>query len=81
MNDPLQVSFVGPVRRPGPQRQMTVDVKALGLETVAELMRHLGYKDRELKSLHVLADGARRELDQPLEGVESVEILIAIGGG
>lgn len=77
----LKVSFVGPVRRPGPERQMTVDLDALALETVADLMRHLGYKERELSSLHVLADGARRELDQPLAGLESVEILIAIGGG
>ncbi len=77
----LEVSFVGPVRRPGPERLMTLDPDALGLETVADLMRHLGYKERELSSLHVLADGARRELDQPLAGVKSVEILIAIGGG
>ena len=77
----LKVSFVGPVRRPGPERHMTVDLDALALETVADLMRHLGYKERELSSLHVLADGARRELDQPLAGLESVEILIAIGGG
>lgn len=77
----LMVNFVGPVRRPSPERQMTVDVDDLGLETVADLMRHLGYKERELGSLHVLANGARRELNQPLAGVESVEILIAIGGG
>ena len=79
--NPIKVSFVGPVRRPGPEREMTVDATAAGLETVADLLEHLGYEQREMSSLHVLADGARKGPDQPLGDTESVEILIAIGGG
>ena len=75
----LAVTFVGPVRRPVPERATSVDTS--GLHTVADLLRHLGYKDHELAVLHVLSDGSRLKLDAPLDGVESVEILLPVGGG
>jgi hypothetical protein len=75
----LAVRFVGPVRRPGPAR--AIDVDSSGLHTVADLLRHLGYEAREMPSLSVLVDGGRKDLDAPLDGARTVEILIAIGGG
>jgi hypothetical protein len=75
----ISVRFVGPVRRPGPERE--IRVPARGLETVSDLLRHLGYSDREQSRLHVLSSGRRLAIDAPLAGVASLEILVAIGGG
>jgi sulfur carrier protein ThiS len=76
---PLTVRFVGPVRRPGPERALEVDPSAT--PTVGALLESLGYSPDEHRSLQVLTDGRRARGDTPLTGVESVEILIAIGGG
>jgi hypothetical protein len=75
----LEINFVGPVRRPGPERTLFVDPSQL--ETVTELLSHLGYDEREMAMLHLLSDGERLRPESSLEGVTKVEILIAIGGG
>lgn len=75
----LTVQFVGPVRRPGPQR--VVEVERGGLSCVRDLLERLGYSPEERRGLHVIADGTRRSPEDPLDGVTSVEILVAIGGG
>lgn len=75
----ITVHFVGPVRRPAPEREMTVDIT--GLQTVADLLQRLGYKPKEQASLNVRAGGVRKASDDSLDGIESLEILIAIGGG
>ena len=75
----LSVRFVGPVRRPGPDREIEVDPRDLG--TVGDLLEHLGYDSDERAALHVLVDGARRPLDAPIADAGSIEILVAIGGG
>ena len=75
----LKINFVGPMRRPGPARQMTVDPSELG--TVSDLLRRLGYDEREMAVLNVLSEGDRLHPEASQDGVESVEILVAIGGG
>ncbi len=75
----IVVRFVGPVRRPGPERSLTLD--AAGLETVGALLASLGYAPHEIAALTVLAEGVRLAPDAPLVGVTSLEILLAIGGG
>lgn len=75
----LNVRFVGPVRRPGPQRVMEVD--RAGLVSVGDLLERLGYSAEERRGLHVIAEGSRRSHEDPLDDVTSVEILVAIGGG
>jgi hypothetical protein len=75
----LTVRFVGPIRRPGPEREIVVQNP--DLVTVADLLHHLGYDGQEQSRLHVLQGGRRLVLDAPLQGVEAVEILVAVGGG
>jgi sulfur carrier protein ThiS len=75
----LTVHFVGPVRRPGPERAAEVDRE--GLRTVGDLLDRLGYSQAEREALHVLVDGTRRPVDAVLADAASVEILVAIGGG
>jgi sulfur carrier protein ThiS len=75
----VSVHFVGPVRRPCPER--TLEVDASELSTVGELLAELGYSDEEQRSLQPRVDGKRARASMPLTGVQTVEILIAIGGG
>ena len=82
MSDPktaIVVRFVGPVRRPGPERTLSLD--PAGLETVGDLLASLGYAPHEVAALTVLAEGARLSAGSPLAGLTSLEILLAIGGG
>lgn len=82
MSDPetaIVVRFVGPVRRPGPER--TLSLNTAGLETVGDLLARLGYAPHECAALTVLAGGTRLAPGSPLAGVTSLEILLAIGGG
>jgi len=76
---PLLIRFIGPVRRPGPHRSLEIDPS--GLQSVADLLHHLGFAAHELDQLTVLVDGARKSLDSPLTGALAVDILVAIGGG
>ena len=75
----LLVRFVGPVRRPGPERTLEVDRSAHA--TVGDLLGALGYTPEEQRHLTVLADGVRRSAEAPLHDVQRIEILVAIGGG
>lgn len=75
----LNVRFVGPVRRPGAAREIEVDPR--DLQTVGDLLEYLGYGADECGALHVLVDGTRRQLDAPIADANSIEILVAIGGG
>jgi hypothetical protein len=75
----LVVRFIGPVRRPGPER--TLEIAPDGLATVSELLLRLGYDPSELPHLTVLIDGSRKNLDSPLADARNVEILVALGGG
>ena len=75
----LAVHFVGPVRRPGPER--TLELPRGSLETVGDLLEQLGYTPGERQGLHVLVDGTRRSPDESLDGATRVEILVASGGG
>ncbi|MBM4397490.1 MAG: hypothetical protein FJ087_17615 [Deltaproteobacteria bacterium] len=77
--DGVTVRFVGPVRRPGPERSMVVD--RAGVRTVADLLARLGYSPREAERLTVLLDGVRAEPEAQLGGARTADILILIGGG
>ncbi len=77
--DGLTVNFVGPVRRPGPERSRVVDRS--GLVTVADVLRHMGYQEAELPSLIVLLDGVRSDLETPIAQVAILDILLLVGGG
>ncbi len=61
----LTVRFVGPVRRPGPERTLEVDPRPLA--SVADLLQHLGYEEQEQSSITVLLDGARANLGDPVD--------------
>lgn len=73
----LTVRFVGPVRRPGPERELQLAPPA----TTGDLLTGLHYTPAEQRTLQVLADGRRARLEDGLAGVQLVEILIPIGGG
>jgi sulfur carrier protein ThiS len=80
MSELLTIRFVGPVRRPGPER--TIELEVTEDDTVGELLARLGYDAEEQASLQVLVDGARaKTLDTSIAEARAVEIMIAIGGG
>ena len=73
------VRFIGPVRRPGPER--TIEVAREGLATVADLLGRLGYTAVESSRLTVLLDGVRADAGAPLGLARTADILILVGGG
>ncbi len=75
----ITIQFVGPVRRPGPERKIEVSRK--GLRNIHDLLAHLGYSEEEQLALNILADGVRVSHDTTIEEINVVEIYIAIGGG
>lgn len=76
---PIQVHFVGPIRRPSPEREIRVMPEQA--HTVKALLIHLGYRLDEMPAMVVLVNGVTSQMDQSLQGGERVEILVAIGGG
>jgi len=75
----LTVRFVGPVRRPGPERSRIVDTA--GLATVADVLRHLQYSEADMTSLTVLLDGVRSDLETSIADIAVMDILLMVGGG
>lgn len=75
----VTVRFVGPVRRPGPERTMVVD--RTGLRTVTDLLSLLGYSTVEAGRLTVLLDGVRAEPETEIGAASTADILILVGGG
>jgi sulfur carrier protein ThiS len=58
-----------------------LEVDPAACATVGDLLHSLGYTPEEQRSLSVLADGARLGAGAPLDDVQLIEILVAIGGG
>jgi len=75
----LTVRFVGPVRRPGPERSRIVDTSSL--VTVADVLRQMGYSDADMASLTVLLDGVHSEADALIAQTAVMDILLLVGGG
>jgi sulfur carrier protein ThiS len=75
----ITVEFVGPVRRPGPERTVSLEVaEAL---PVGALLERLGYGREESARLTVLVDGARQGTSAVVPDGARVEILLPVGGG
>jgi len=49
--------------------------------TVAALLTHLGYDDREQRSLSILVNGDKVELARTLTAGDTVALLLLVGGG
>jgi hypothetical protein len=75
----VTVEFVGPVRRPGPERRLSLDLEAA--PAVAELLARLGYAPDEGARLTVLVDGVRQGPAALVPDGARVEILLPVGGG
>jgi sulfur carrier protein ThiS len=75
----LTVEFVGPVRRPGPERRLALDLDAP--PAVAALLERLGYAPDEGARLTVLVDGVRQGPAAVVPDGARVEILLPVGGG
>jgi hypothetical protein len=75
----LTVEFVGPVRRPGPERKLTLELAAA--PTVDALLERLGYGRDEGARLTVLVDGVRQGPGALVPDGARVEILLPVGGG
>jgi probable selenium-dependent hydroxylase accessory protein YqeC len=75
----LTVEFVGPVRRPWPERRRELEVPTA--TAVAALLAELGYSPEEGARLTVLVDGARVDAQAPLADGARIEILLPLGGG
>jgi sulfur carrier protein ThiS len=75
----VTVEFVGPVRRPCPERKLALELDVL--PTVGGLLERLGYSPEEAARLTVLVDGKRQEPAAPVPEGARVEILLPVGGG
>jgi sulfur carrier protein ThiS len=75
----ITVEFVGPVRRPGPERTLTLEVDAA--LAVNALLARLGYGPAEGARLTVLVDGVRQGPTAMVPDGARVEILLPVGGG
>ena len=75
----ITVEFVGPVRRPGPER--TVALEAEVPLQVGALLERLGYGLEEGARLTVLVDGIRQGPAALVPDGARVEILLPVGGG
>ena len=73
------VEFVGPVRRPGPERRLALDLEAA--PAVSALLERLGYGREEGARLTVLVDGVRQGPAALVPDGARVEILLPVGGG
>jgi hypothetical protein len=75
----ITVEFVGPVRRPGPERRL--ELADVGSPQVDVLLARLGYSSLEAGRLTVLVDGRREALSATVPDGARVEILLPVGGG
>jgi sulfur carrier protein ThiS len=75
----VTVEFVGPVRRPCPERTLALEVEAD--LPVSALLERLGYSPVEAPRLTVLVDGKRLGLAAMVPVGAKVEILLPVGGG
>ncbi len=75
----ITVEFVGPVRRPGPERTLALDFEAA--PAVRALLERLGYGPDEGTRLTVLVDGVRQGPAALVPDGAKVEILLPVGGG
>jgi hypothetical protein len=75
----ITVEFVGPVRRPGPERMRSLKVEAA--LAVDALLERLGYGPEERACLTVLVDGVRQGPKFLVPDGARVEILLPVGGG
>jgi len=75
----VTVEFIGPVRRPGPERSLALELEATPL--VGALLERLGYSREEAARLTVLVDGHQQGLAASVPDGARVEILLPVGGG
>lgn len=75
----VTVEFVGPVRRPGPERRLTLELEAA--PAVGALLERLGYGRDEGARLTVLVDGVRQGPTAVVPDGARIEILLPVGGG
>ena len=75
----ITVEFVGPVRRPGPERRLSLELEAA--PEVGALLERLGYGREEAARLTVLVDGVRQAPSALVPDGAQVEILLPVGGG
>jgi hypothetical protein len=75
----ITVEFVGPVRRPCPERSLALELDAA--PRVGALLERLGYGREEAVRLTVLVDGSRQGLGDAVPDGAKVEILLPVGGG
>lgn len=75
----IDVVFVGPLRRPWPERARTLEV-ADGV-LLSELLRSWGYSDEEASRLSCAVNGEAARLQTPLEEGDRVSVMLLLGGG
>ena len=73
------MEFVGPVRRPCPERKLSLELEASA--KVGALLERLGYSREETTRLTVLVDGKQQGPDASVPEGARVEILLPVGGG
>ena len=75
----VQVQFMGPVKRPGNQNEMSVILQPGA--TVNDLLTSLGYETAHARHLGVFREGVRLPHTSPLVSDDEITVALAVGGG
>jgi len=75
----IDVEFIGPMRRPWPERSRSVEVAEGAL--LADLLRSFGYRDDEAKHLSCSVNGAVARPRTALHDGDRLSITLLLGGG
>jgi len=75
----IEVEFVGPLRRPWPERQRTVELAEGTL--LGELLGAWGYREEEARHLSCSVNGVAARLRTPLADGDRLSVALLLGGG
>jgi hypothetical protein len=75
----VSVEFVGPMRRPWPQRRR--DVEAADGASITTVLGTLGYVADEARHFSFLVNGTKANPETALRAQDQLSVLLMVGGG
>ncbi len=73
------VRYLGPIRRPCPQREHEVEIDED--MTATELLERLGYAERDRPRISIHLNGRAAKADATLRGGDEITLGVLAGGG
>ena len=75
----VEVQFLGPIRRPWPERSRTVEIE--GGTSVHDFLLEVGFAEKELKRIVIIYNGKRSKTSAVLNDGDSLAVGLPVGGG